>query len=403
MSQAEQQLAHDKALFPRIDAPCPLVGACGGCTLQDLSYPDQLALKQQRLARVFSPFELPAAIPVHALEPPWRYRHRAELSFGAEQGSVTLGFHAARSFWKIVDLDDCLLLPEAVARVIRDVRALIRETGLSPYFPRRHEGIFRFLLVRSSHADGTIMLCLVTTPWDRAAVDALAGTLMAAHPNLVSVYWGVTSKLADVSAPEELILVRGRAYLEDRLGPFELQVHPLTFLQPTPALAQRLYARMAEWAEGAPSGNAWDFYCGIGVVGFHLAGKYRHVYGVDSEPRNIELGRLNAQRNRLDNVTFHQGRAEDVVADKRFWLLEAKPHLVVVDPPRTGLHERVISTLLGARPAQIIYISCNAEALARDLQRLGSGFPRYRLRRVEAFDLFPHTAHVEVLALLDRA
>ena len=403
MAQANALLEEDKAPFQRIAAPCPYVGACGGCTLQDLSYDDQLALKRRRLARLFSQIGVSHPIHVHGLESPWRYRNKAELSFGADQARLTLGFHAARSFWKVVDLDDCLLLPEPVGRVLQDIRAALRATGLPPYFPRRHDGLFRFLLVRSSHADETIMLCLVTTPWDRAAVVALADQLIAKHPNLVSVYWGVTSRLADVSEPEELTLVRGRAYLEDRLGPFELQLHPLTFLQPTPAQAQRLYARVAEWAAGAASGNAWDVYCGIGIVGFHLAGKYARVYGVDSEARNIELGRLNAERNGLRNVTFHHGRAEDVLADKRFWLMEAKPDLVVVDPPRSGLHPSVIATLLGARPKQIICISCNAEAMVRDLRLLAEGFPCYHLRQVEAFDLFPHTAHVEVLALLDRA
>ena len=153
----------------------------------------------------------------------------------------------------------------------------------------------------------------------------------------------------------------------------------------------------------APSQNAWDVYCGIGVVAFYLSSRFQTVYGIDIDAGNLEMGRLNAATNGIANVQFYTGKAEDVLSDKRFWLLEAKPEVVVVDPPRAGLHAKVIATLLAARPKQIAYISCNAQALVHDLKELCNGFPRYRLRQAQAFDMFPHTAHVEVLALLERA
>jgi len=395
-------LLKDKQAFERIPAPCPVFGSCGGCSLQDLRYADQLTLKQQRLLRALGPLDPSLTVEVRGLEEPWRYRNKAEFTFGQAPEGVVLGYHAARSFWRIVDLDDCLLMPESVGGLLRDTRAVAREDGRPAYNPRTHQGFFRYLIVRASHATGKLLLCLVTTQSDRASVEAMADRLMRTHPEIAGFYWGLNLKLADVATPDELTLLRGSPYLEDRIGPFAVTFHPLNFVQPTPVQAARLYAALAELASDAPDGAAWDLYCGIGFVSFYLAAKFRTVYGIDNDPGNLELARLNASANRLANIQFHLGKAEDLLANKRFWLTEAKPELIVVDPPRSGLHASVISTLLAARPKQLLYVSCNAQALARDLAELLNAFPRYRIRRMLAFDLFPHTPHLELLTLLER-
>ena len=399
---ADRLLAQEKAPFAKVQAPCPYFGTCGGCTLQDLAYADQLALKQQRLLRILGPLDPSLSIEVVGMEDPWRYRNKSELTFGSLDDQLVVGYHAARSFWRIVDLEDCLLLPQPLGRLTGQVRAFAKREGLSTYSPRSHQGFLRYLVLRMSHATNHILVCLVTTQGDRAIPQRLAEELTAFDPNVRSVYWGLNTKVADVAVPEELFLLRGEPYLEDRIGPFTLKLHPLNFLQPTPVQAERMYQRLSEWASHAPSGVAWDLYCGIGLVAFYLASKFRTVYGIDSDARNLEMGRLNAAANGIGNVEFHAGRAEDVLANKRFWLLEAKPDLVVIDPPRSGLHPRVIASLLAARPRQLLYLSCNAQALARDLQQLTSGFPRYHLRQAVAFDLFPHTNHLEILTLLER-
>lgn len=399
----DRLLAQEKGAFPSIKAPCPYFGSCGGCTLQDLAYTDQLAFKQQRLLKLLGPLDPSLTLEVVGLNDPWRYRNKAEFTFSGTSEELTLGFHASRSFWRIVDIEACLLLPDSVSEVLRDAKALARATGLPAYNPRSHQGFFRYLLVRASHATGRLLACLVTTAGNRPLIEQVAETLMARHPALESFYWGVNEKVADIAVPDELVHVRGRPYLHDRIGPFTLQVHPLSFLQPTPAQAERMYATMLEWVNGIPSGVAWDLYCGIGLVGFYLASAFRTVYGIDVDAQNLEMARLNAAANGITNMEFHLGRAEDVLLNKRFWLTDAKPDVVVVDPPRSGLHARVVASLLDARPKQIVCFSCNVQTLVRDLQLLLTGFPRYRLRRVRAFDLFPHTAHVEVLTLLERA
>jgi 23S rRNA (uracil1939-C5)-methyltransferase len=212
----------------------------------------------------------------------------------------------------------------------------------------------------------------------------------------------VSSKVADIAVPDELHLLAGAAYLEDQLGPFRLELHPLSFLQPSTVQAQRMYERLCEGLRGLSVDIAWDLYCGIGLVAFYLSRHARRVYGIDSEPHHLELATRNASRNGLHNVEFRVGKVETLLLDRRFWLQEAKPDVIVVDPPRAGLQPQALSSQRAARPRRIAYFSCNVQSLVRDVQQLTSGFPRYRLAEVTAFDLFPQTNHVELLAFLAR-
>ncbi len=419
---AARLLVEEKAAYPKVAPPCPYVGTCGGCTLQDLAYPDQLALKQQRLRRAFEPLGPVPEVELVGLEDPWRYRNKAELTFGDDRGRLVLGYHAARSFWRVVDVDDCLLLPQPAAAVMRDIRQLAQQTGLPPYYPKTHQGFFRYLLVRASHATGRVLLCLMTTSatggpppqpgWGgggqdgvaaaRAVVAGIAREVLARHPAVSSFYWGLTNQRADIAVPEQLVLLEGDAYLEDRVGPFRLKLHPMSFLQPSSVQADRIYTRLAQAIGERPGGIVWDLYCGMGLIAFYLSAQAGTVYAIDAEPRYVELAAINAALNGLTNIVFQAGQVEARLKDRRFWLQEAKPDVIVVDPPRAGLHPQVIPSLLAARPKQLAYLSCNAQSLVRDLQLLQSGFPRYRIAAIHAFDMFPQTSHVETLVLLDR-
>ena len=400
--KTQQLLTQEKSAYVKVEPPCPYFGTCGGCTLQDLAYADQLKLKRERIRRAFTGLDDASPIEIVGLDEPWRYRNKAEFTFGESGAHLVLGYHVARSFWRIVDLEDCLLLPQPAMRILCDVRSLAERTGLPAYHPKTHQGFFRYLLVRSSRATGQVLLCLVTSPGSRGVVEGLARELVQRHPTLASVYWGVSDRLADVAIPDELTLLQGDAYLEDRLGLFRLKLHPLSFLQPAHVQAQRIYEWLCHFARSAAYKVAWDLYCGVGLVAFHLAQAVRQVYGIDVEPHHLELARLNASWNGLRNIEFRVGRVEALLTDRRFWLQEAKPDLVVVDPPRAGLHPRALASLVAARPRSIVYLSCHVRSLVRDLQILRGSFPRYRVCHVQAFDMFPQTDHVEVLVLLQR-
>ena len=401
-ASAARLLAEEKHDFPRVTAACPYFGRCGGCSLQDLTYHDQLALKQRRLHQALAAFD-PALRPsIRPLDDPWRYRNKAELTFSQLDGELVLGYHAARSFWRVLDVEDCLLLPEPMVAVIRDARRLARESGAPAYNPRTHQGFFRHLTIRQSRATGQLLLCVTTTPGPGETLQRMTEALMSRHPRLVSVWWGQRASVADLAVPETLTLLRGAACLVDRMGRFRIDVGALTFLQPTPAQAEPLYDYLLDALPVARQGTAWDLYCGMGLVALYLAQRFERVYGIDAAEQNIELATRNAASNGVANVTFRLGTVEALLEDRRFWLQEAKPECVVVDPPRAGLHPRAVAGVLAARPRSLAYLSCSVPSLVRDLQALLGAYPRYRIERVEAFDMFPHTAHVEVCVVLAR-
>ncbi len=393
-------LSDQKASFGRIAAPCAHYGSCGGCSLQDLVYSDQLLLKYACVREALAPLGIEVSEPIEPHIDPWRYRNKAELTFGTAQGRMALGYHEAGSYWRVVDINECLLMPESVAPVVRAVRDVCEASGLAAYRQKSHEGFFRHLIVRHSRATQQIMLALITSPGESETLKALLQAVAQRFSSVTSVYWGVSEQLADVAYPDTLTLIAGSGMLEDRMGTFEIRLLPFSFLQPSSVQADRIYRQLVDWV--GTGGIAWDLYCGMGLIGMYLACAYRKVYGIEVEASSLSLAKTHAALNRIENIEFHVGKTETLLSDRRFWLQEAKPELVVVDPPRAGLHASVIATILGAKPLRIAYLSCNVASLARDLEILQKGFPRYRVAHVKAFDMFPQTAHVETLVVLER-
>lgn len=390
------------AVAARVTPRCPVFGTCGGCRLQDVAYEAQLAAKQCRVQAALAPLGVASPVAVQGLADPWRYRNRAEFTFGERQGELVLGYHEAGSFTRVVDLADCWLLPEAVMAVVQDVRRLSHATGLRPYHPRTHQGFFRYLLVRHSPATGQLMVCLLTAPGQDAAMRAFGETLAARQPAIASLFWGVLTQRADVARTEALTLLSGAAHFEDQIGPYRLQLQPFSFLQVCHAQADALYGRLREILGDLSTQTVWDLYCGVGVISLYLAAHAGQVHGIDSEPEQVALAAENARRNGLTNAAFYCGTVEEALLDRRQWLDAQRPDVVVVDPPRAGMHLQALSAVLAARPRRIAYLSCQPDSLARDLRVLTGSFPRYRVEHAEAFDMFPHTPHVETLVVLDR-
>lgn len=371
--------------------------------LQDLAYPDQLALKYRQVQqRLSSLGDLPAFELIGA-DDPWRYRNKAEFTFGTVDGRMVLGYHAARSYWRVVDLEDCLLMPQPAMRVMRHVLERARDTGLPAYHPNTHQGFFRYAVVRASRATGRLVVCLVTASGRRDVMETLAHGLAAEHQELSGIWWATTDRLADVALPEQLALLAGEGTVEEQVGPFRLTLDPFSFLQPAIAQAEKLYDSLCELLSGLDGAVAWDLYCGIGVIALYLSRRCRRVYAIDAEPRHAELVARHAAANGAANISPWAGRVETLLMDRRFWLGEAKPDVVIVDPPRAGLHAQALSSILAARPKQVAYISCNPQSLARDAAVLKSSFPKYRLAALRAFDMFPQTRHVETLAVFTRS
>ena len=213
--RAADAVTLEKQAFDKTTPRCQHFGVCGGCTLQDLPYPSQLELKRTLLSKQFAAMGYTEAIPVQGLDEPWRYRNKMEFTFGMRDGEVVLGLHERSSFWKIVDVLDCHLVPAVFNDVLAAVRQLVRATTLPVYHPRTHVGFFRYLILRQSRATQAVVACLITAPGDEAVIESLTTQLRQAVPQIRSVYWGVNQKMADVAIPDALRLMAGEAYFEE--------------------------------------------------------------------------------------------------------------------------------------------------------------------------------------------
>ena len=244
---------------------------------------------------------------------------------------------------------------------------------------------------------------LVTNEGPREPIDAMAAELSAAVPGLKSFYWGVSTKVSDVAQPERMALISGAETLEDAIGPVRFRMRPTNFVQPNQVLVATIYDAIRSAVALTGGEVVYDLYCGIGLIALSLAGQAKTVYGVESEQENVDSAQRNADLNGITNAVFLCGKVEDLLRGRALFKAGPKPDVIVVDPPRVGLHKEVYAPLLEAKSPTIAYLSCNPLSMAKDLKILLERDPHYQLTSLQMFDFFSHTAHVEVLAILRRS
>jgi len=389
----------------RITPQCPHFGPCGGCELQHLAYPTQVSWKQTLLVETLQHLGGLKSLPPVRVVPmadPWHYRNKMEFTFGEQEGRIVMGLHQRGSFQHIVKLMHCWIAPPLASDVLQTVEAAANASGLPAYHQRRHEGFWRYMVIRVARSTGQALVMLVTHDGPREAVQRVAEAITRAHPLVTSILWGVSTRLSDVAQPERMESLVGPDVLEDQIGSLTLQVRPMNFVQPNLTQAEALYTELLEAAALRGTEVVYDLYCGLGVIALLLAPTARAVYGIEGDPENVALATANAARNGITNATFLCGKVEDLLVRRGLFRMGPAPDLLVLDPPRVGLHPDAIGPLLHAQAPRLFYVSCNPSSLARDLKLILTREPRYRLTRLSLFDFFPHTAHMEVLATLER-
>lgn len=385
----------------RVAPACPVASLCGGCQLQHLSYPAELAWKRRRVEAALERVGRLGAVSVEPVwgmpADPWRYRNKAQFPVGRRGGQVVVGFFR-RGSHQIVPAEDCLIQSEAVVRAAQLARRLAQEAGLVPYDAATHEGDLRHLVVREAVDPAQLLLALVTrTP--EPVPEAVIQGLVEGLPQLVGIVQNVQPERTNrILGPEERLLW-GRPYLEERLGPFRFRLGVQSFFQVNRVQAERLYRLAVELADPTPDDTVLDGYCGVGGITLFLAQRAGLVWGVEENPQAVADARANAQRNGVPNARFAAARLEA-------WLPRRvaagfRPRVAVVDPPRSGVRPEALEALAAAEVERLVYVSCNPETLARDLAHLVTR--GYRVVHVQPVDMFPRTAHVEVVALLQRA
>jgi 23S rRNA (uracil1939-C5)-methyltransferase len=380
----------------------PLAPGHPGTPWQVLPYERQLEVKAQQvddaLRRIghLDGFELEPILP--AAEQ-WRYRNKLEYSFGTgEDGALVCGFHKPGSWEDIVHVEDDLLASGRVNSARRAVLDWCRAEGLGAYDRREQAGLLRNLVVREGRRTDEVQVRVVTSalrPDEAFAAERLAGALAGVADAL---FWTRIESVAEVTAGGQTELVMGATHLRERLGDLELGISPEAFFQTNTEMAERLYGVAAEYAALKGWERVYDLYCGMGTIGLTLAPRAGEVWGLEVVEEAVSDALATARRNQIENAQFFAG---DVRLALRELVEKAgRPDVVVVDPPRSGLSQKIVRRVIEASPKRIVYVSCNPTTLAPNAAQLVEA--GYALRRVRPVDMFPQTHHIECVALLER-
>jgi 23S rRNA (uracil1939-C5)-methyltransferase len=384
---------------PRVEAPCAHYPACGGCRFQDLAYEAQTAAKQAQvadaLARIgrLEDFELEPIVPAESV---FHYRNKLEYSFTEEDGKVALGFHRAGRWDEVLDIEKCWLTTDLGNALRIRVKEWANEHGLRAYDQESQEGYLRHLVVREGRNTGQALVVLVTAPGELDEESFVA--VAQEFPEVRSVYWAVNDTPAEITNIPSRLLWGDEAIEEEILG-LRFRVRPNAFLQTNTEMCERLYSLAIEFSGLSGDETVFDLYCGSGTIGLSMAREALTVWGIESSEESVACAVENAELNGLANAAFFAG---DVGADVEELRDRAgPPDVVVVDPPRAGLVGKALAAVGSLQSPKLVYVSCNPTTLAGNAKELAKDFG-YRLERARPVDMFPHTPHVETVALFTR-
>lgn len=389
----------------RVDAPCAYFGRCGGCRLQHVAYPAQLAFKEKQvrdcLERIggLPPFELRPILPAPEV---LGYRNKMEFTVAPSAAGPALGLHEAERYDSVLDIERCLLQSDVMNTLLAETRQALRARGLSVYetgADGEGRGLLRFVTLREGRRTGQAMVNVVVSAPDVQVLAPVATEVHARVPATASVVLNVNDTKASVAVGTEEHLLLGRDTITERLDDVVFEISANSFFQTNTVQAERLFALVDDACALTGTETVIDLYSGTGAISLLLARKSRHVYGIELAAAAVADAVRNARANGIENCAFLAGEVRHALPE--LVRQGVKPDVVVADPPRAGFHPKALATLAALAPARLVYVSCNPATLARDvgdLVRQG-----YALEWVQPVDMFPQTPHIEAVARLRRA
>ena len=385
----------------RVEPKCQFARQCGGCQLQALSYEKQLEFKTSKvrghLERIGGFTDIPME-KILGMDQPFHYRNKAQFPVGkSKDGRIITGFYAGRTH-SIIENRDCALGVTRNKEVLDRVIAHMEKFHIQPYDENTGKCLVRHVLIRYGFFTDEMMVCLIINGEKLPGEEALVKSLRQI-PEAVSVMVNVNKKRNNVILGEKVRLLWGQPYITDKIGEISYQISPLSFFQVNPYQTGRLYGKALEYAQLSGNETVWDLYCGIGTISLFLAQKAKMVRGVEIIPAAIENAKENARLNGFDNTEFFVGKAEEVLPEQ-FARTGERADVIVVDPPRKGCDETLLSTIIKMQPDRVVYVSCDSATLARDLKYLCER--GYELKKVCPVDMFPNTVSVETVVLLSQ-
>lgn len=395
---------------------CPMARKCGGCQIQEMKYPAQLAFKESKVRGNLERIgEVPGELLDQIMHPvvgmdeegmqPFRYRNKAQFPIGTDKdGRVTAGFYAGRTH-SIIGNTDCVLGVEVNEEILNCILDFMEEFEIPAYDEVKHKGLVRHVLLRYGFKTDEIMVCLVINGKTIPHCHDLVGRLRQI-PGMTSITLSSNTAKTNVIMGDTIRLLWGQEFITDYIGEIKYQISPLSFYQVNPVQTEKLYGLALDYAGLTGNETVWDLYCGIGTISLFLAKKAKQVYGVEIIPQAIDDAKNNAKINNITNAEFYVGKAEEVLPE--YYKEYEKTHngetahadVIVVDPPRKGCEESLLQTIVDMQPEKVVYVSCDSATLARDVKFLRA--KGYELKDVTPVDQFPHTVHVETVVLLSK-
>ena len=399
----------------RVIPPCTLSGYCGGCKWQFVDYPQQLFYKRRHVMDTLAHIALLEGTAVHDTVPsPKRfgYRNKMEFSFSDKrwrlpsemeqdeaesappEDDFALGLHVPGTFHKVLDIDLCMLQPEEGNAILHDAKSIIKTSGLPVYGLKSHEGFWRFLMLRHSVSYDQWMVNMITASENLPVIKALAEDLTRKHPKIVSVVNNISARKAGIAVGEYEICVWGEPIIKDRIDSYEFEISANSFFQTNTLGAEKLYHIVKQYADLSGREVVFDLYCGTGTISIFLSDMAKRIIGFEMVESSLDDARRNCRANRILNCEFIAGDLRESLAS-----ISTRPDVMIIDPPRVGMHKDVVSQVLAIAPDKIVYVSCNPATLARDAAMMKEN---YILKEIQPVDMFPHTFHIECVANLEK-
>ena len=391
----------------RVNPFCEHFGICGGCQWQMLPYEKQLYYKQKQVSdtlKRIGKLELPEQLPIVGAVEQRYYRNKIEYTFGNKRFLTTeqikdpsidamanvAGFHARGFFDKVVDINACHLQAEPTNEIRLAIKKMAEEKSWDFYDIRQHTGFLRTMQIRLCRT-GELMVNIVFGREDEKARLELLEHLSDRFPSITSLLYTINTKMNDSLYDLSPQVYKGNGWVTETLEDFKFKIGPKSFFQTNTAQAERLYQITREFAELTGTETVYDLYCGTGSIGIFLSKLAARIIGVETVSEAIEDAKVNAELNHIRHAQFFAGDVINVCNDE-FFATHGKPDVIITDPPRAGMHEKLVLKILEMRAPKVVYVSCNPATQARDLNLLGEA---YEVTRIQPVDMFPHTHHIE--------
>jgi tRNA (uracil-5-)-methyltransferase len=384
----------------RIKPPCPIYEECGGCQLQHLRYDQQLKEKRDIVIQALerhtkldpSKLEIKKTI---GMEDPWSYRNKSQFQVGFRDGKVLAGLYGMNSH-RLINIEQCAVQHPQTNKATKTVKRILQDLKIPIYNEKSKKGLVRTIVARVGIQTGELQIVLITTKKELPKKELIIQEIKKRLPEVKSVIQNINGQKTSLIFGDETVNLEGSDFIQETLGDLQFELSARTFFQLNPEQTVKLYNDVKKAAGLTGTEKVADAYCGVGTIGLWVADGAAEIRGMDIIPESIEDAKKNAARHGIKHAKYVTGKAE-VLLPK--WVKEGwKPDVIIVDPPRTGLDDQLLKTILKVKPKKVVYVSCNPSTLAKDINVLTAN---YKVKMIQPVDMFPQTAHCEAVTLLE--